>query len=326
MQATDSPLPLARNIAESVQALAEGLLAAEYDEQDLAALLRRAGELTREVEYYVCAAVHDARIKGAGWEAVAEAAAVSAATARSRWTEKTVRRRLERRAEERSAARPQDPAAHPAQPHPDGQDCAPGERPAGKLAAALSHLHRSSGLTIREVADRTGLSPSYVSRILSGERLPTWPVVELLAALVDGDPHELLLLWENAHGMTPPARQPLSDAAARLNAALRGLYLAAASPSPAQIHEASGGALNLATIKDILRGQLVPDWKTTVAFVRAVDAKPADIRPLWEAVHYAFLVFLDPIPDASSEPPSADADPGSAPTPERRPDEDGPPL
>lgn len=66
-QSTDSPLPLARNIAESVQALAEGLLAAEYHEQDLAVLLRRAGELTREVEYYTCAAVHDARMKGAGF-------------------------------------------------------------------------------------------------------------------------------------------------------------------------------------------------------------------------------------------------------------------
>lgn len=302
----DSPLPLARNIAESVQALADGLLAADYDEQDLTVLLGRAAELTREVEYYVCAAVHDARIQGAGWDTVAAAAAVSAATARSRWAEKTVRRRLERRASEQSAARQRDPAGHTAQPHPDGQELGQtSERPSGKLAAALSHLHRSSGLTIREVADGTGLSPSYVSRILSGERLPTWPVVETLAALFDGDPDELAVLWQNAHGMTPPARQPLPDAAARLNAALRGLYLAAACPSPARIHEASGNALSVPTVKDILGGRLVPDWKTTVAFVRAVGGTPADIRPLWEAVHYAFLVFLDPVPDAASTPPPA---------------------
>ncbi|MFJ8536854.1 helix-turn-helix domain-containing protein [Streptomyces sp. NPDC093591] len=305
-QSADSPLPLARNIAESVQALAEGLLAAEYDEQGLTVLLGRAAELTREVDYYVCAAVHDARLQGTGWDTVAAAAAVSPATARSRWAEKTVRRRLERRASERSAARQREAAGNVAQPRPDGQEREPsGERPSGKLAAALSHLHRSSGLTIREVADKMELSPSYVSRILSGERVPAWPVVEALASLFDGDPDELAVLWENTQGLTPPARRPLPDETARLNAALRGLYLAAASPSPARIHEASGGALSLSTIKDILDGRLVPDWKTTVTFVRAIGGTPADVRPQWEAVHYAFLLFLDPDSDAAAPPTSA---------------------
>jgi transcriptional regulator with XRE-family HTH domain len=323
VQPADSPLPLARNIAESVQALADGLLAAEYDEQDLALLLGRAAELTREVEYYVCAAVHDARIQGAGWDTVAAAASVSPATARSRWAGKTVRRRLERRASERSAARPRDPAGHAVQARPDRQEAGqPGERPSGKLAAALSHLHRSSGLTIRDVADTMGLSPSYVSRILSGERVPSWPVVVILADLFDGDPDELAVLWENAQGLTPPARRPLPDAAARLNSALRGLYLAAACPSPARIHEASGGALSVPTVKDILAGRLVPDWKTTVAFVRAVGGTPADIRPLWEAVHYAFLVFLDPLPDGAAPPsPAPDKDAGAV--REKHPGQDG---
>ncbi|GAA4027042.1 helix-turn-helix transcriptional regulator [Streptomyces plumbiresistens] len=325
VQPTDSPLPLARNIAESVQALADGLMAAEYDEQDLAVLLGRAAELTREVEYYVCAAVHDARIQGAGWDTVAAAAAVSTATARSRWAEKTVRRRLERRASERSTARQRDAAGHAAQPRPDGQEPGQsGERPSGKLAAALSHLHRGSGLTIREVADRTELSASYVSRILSGERVPAWPVVETLAALFGGDPDELAVLWENAQGLTPPARQALPDAAARLNAALRGLYLAAASPSPARIHEASGGTLSETTVKEMLGGRLVPDWKTTVAFVRAVGGTPADIRPLWEAVHYAFLVFLDPIEDAASAPLPSAPDRNTTQAREGRSGQDGP--
>lgn len=123
----------------------------------------------------------------------------------------------------------------------------------------------------------------------------------------------------------PLARQPLPDAAARLNAALRGLYLAAASPSLTRIHEASGGALSVSTVKDILGGRLVPDWRTTVAFVRAVGGTPADIRPLWEAVHYAFLVFLDPVPDATSAPPSSSAGP-KAEAPENRQGQDGHPL
>jgi transcriptional regulator with XRE-family HTH domain len=320
---TDTPLPLARNIAESVQALAEGLLAAEYDEQDLAVLLGRAAELTREVEYYVCAAVHDARLKGASWDTVAEAAAVSPATARSRWAEKTVRRRLKRRASERSTARQRDPAGHAAQPRPDGQEPGqPGERPSGKLAAALSHLHRGSELTIREVADRTGLSASYISRILSGERVPAWPVVETLATLFSGNADDLAVLWENAQGLTPPLRQALPDAVARLNAALRGLYLAAASPSPARVHQTSGGALSESMVKEMLAGRVVPDWRTTVAFVRAVGGTPADVRPLWEAVHYAFLVFLDPVEeDASAALPPA-LDQNTAQTSETHPDQD----
>lgn len=293
---TVHPLPLARNIAESVQALAQTLLASEYGEQDLETLLRQAGGLTREVEYYICAAVQDARRKGTSWDAVAAAASVSAATARSRWAEKTVRRKLQRRAAEQLALRQRDPATLPAPPREEGQNgVQPGERSASKLAAALSNLHRGSDLTIRQVAESTDLSPSYVSRIMSGERLPNWPVVEMLAALFDGDPDELAVLWENAHGVTPPARQPLPDAVARLSAALRGLYLAAASPSPARIHKASGGILSVRIIKEILAGRTVPDWRTTVSFVRAVGGTPTDIRPLWEAVHYAFLVFLDPV-------------------------------
>ncbi|MGI5372626.1 helix-turn-helix domain-containing protein [Streptomyces iakyrus] len=323
VQATDPPLPLARNIAESVQALAEGLLAAEYDEQDLAVLLGRAAELTREVEYYVCAAVHDARLQGASWDTVAEAAAVSPATARSRWAEKTVRRRLKRRASERSTARQRDPAGHAAQLRPDNQEPGqPGERPSGKLAAALSHLHRVSELTIREVADRTGLSASYVSRILSGERVPAWPVVETLATLFSGDADDLAVLWENAQGLTLPPRQALPDAVARLNAALRGLYLAAAAPSPARVHQASGGVLSESTVKEMLAGRLVTDWRTTVAFVRAVGGTPAELRPLWEAVHYAFLVFLDPVEEDASTPLSPASDQNAAQASETPPDQD----
>ncbi|ELP66217.1 helix-turn-helix domain-containing protein [Streptomyces sp. WI04-05B] len=300
-----SPLPLGRNIAESVQVLAQGLLAAEYDEQGLEDLLRRAGELTKEVEYYVCAAVHDARMSGAGWETVAEAASVSAATARARWGGKTVERRLELRASERASARPRELAPQAAQLRGDGQEIRqPSERSSGKLGAALSHLHRCSRLTMREVAEQTGLSPSYVSRILSGDRVPAWPVVQALTDLFGGDPDELTVLWENAQGITPAARQPIPDAMARLKTALRGLYLAAASPPHARIHKASGGVLSVAVVKDILSGQLVPDWKTTVAFVRAIGGTPADIRPLWEGVHYAFLVYMDPPTDEDAGPPS----------------------
>jgi hypothetical protein len=75
-------------------------------------------------------------------------------------------------------------------------------------------------------------------------------------------------------------------------------------------------------VKEMLAGRVVPDWRTTVAFVRAVGGTPADVRPLWEAVHYAFLVFLDPVEeDASAALPPA-LDQNTAQTSETHPDQD----
>ncbi|MFD3580811.1 helix-turn-helix domain-containing protein [Streptomyces sp. NPDC058644] len=310
-QRARSALPLAQRIAEDLQVLSAGLLDAEHDGQPVEELLRCAAELAREVEYYTAAAVQDARSQGADWERVASAAGVSPATARNRWAESEVQRRMAHRASQRSGGRPA-PAAREGE---TGRVLSPAaERAAKKVAAALSHLHRRSGLTIREVAEQTSLSPSYISRILSGERTPTWPVVCDLAELCGGDAAELSLLWESAHGMSAPARPAIGDAVARLRAALRGLYLAAGGPEVTQLRSASRGVLTAQSITDMLEGELVPGWEATSALVTALGGWPADIRPLWEAVHYAFLVCLDPVPVQAAGPHSpheaGPADPG----------------
>lgn len=307
-QRARSALPLGRRIAEDLQVLSAGLLDAEHDGQPVEELLRCAAELAQEVEYYRAAAVQDARSQGVDWARVAAAAGVSAATARNRWAESEVQRRMKRRASQRSGARPV-PAAREGEA---GRVLSPAAERAGKkLAAALLYLHRSSGLSIREVADRTSLSASYISRILSGERTPGWPVVRDLALLCEGDPAELSVLWESAHGMTTPARPAIGDAVARLRAALRGLYLAADRPEVAQLRRASRGVLTVQSITDMLEGEMVPGWEATSALVAAMGGWPADIRPLWEAVHYAFLVCLDPVP--LPQPQSASTDPGGTP-------------
>uniref|UniRef100_A0AAU1UML0 Helix-turn-helix transcriptional regulator n=1 Tax=Streptomyces sp. NBC_00119 TaxID=2975659 RepID=A0AAU1UML0_9ACTN len=309
-----SSLPLGARLAEDLQALATALLQGEYDEQPLEELLHCAAELAKEVDYYVAAAVQDARSRGADWERVAAAAGISATTARNRWAESEVRRRLQRRAADRALSRA---AAVPAASRegeagqPRSQTAA---RASAKLAAALSHLHETSGLTIREVAERTGVSPSYVSRILSGERTPTWQVVGELAELCGGDPMELSVLWESMHGLTAPPRPAIPGAVARLQAALRGLYLAAGRPDIEQLRRASHGVLTAQSIQHMLGGELVPAWPATSALVTALGGWPADVRPLWEAVHYAFLVCLDPVPDQAIAPsapgvrPDADLD------------------
>ncbi|MFG2960796.1 helix-turn-helix domain-containing protein [Streptomyces sp. NPDC048291] len=297
-QRTRSALPLGQGIAEDVQALSAALLEAEYDGRSLMELLHCANELGRELDHYAAAAVQDARNRGASWDQVAEAARVSATTARTRWPENRVRERLEQRAVQRAAVR------QPSAPLVEGTDPAdPGggrplskaaERASAKLASALSHLYRASDLTIREVAEQTSLSPSYISRILSGERKPTWPVVCSLAELFNEDAAELSVLFESAHGLVPPARHAVPDTMARLQAVLRGLHLAAGRPQPGVIRQASHGALSARTISEILNGEMIPGWEQTSALVTALGGSPADVRPLWEAVHYTFLLCLDP--------------------------------
>ncbi|MBL1120481.1 helix-turn-helix domain-containing protein [Streptomyces sp. 110] len=296
--------PLGRHIAEELQVLAASLLEVEYDGQPLEVLLRTAEEVAREVEYYVAAAVQDARSKGAGWGSVADAANVSTTTARTTWAESKVRRQLERRAADRAERRPRAAA-----PHAEGLSPEQGkalsqasERASAKLASALLYLHQASGLTIKCVAQHTSLSPSHVSRLLSGERTPTWSVLCTLVRLCGGDPADLRVLFENAHGLVPLTRHAVPDAAERLLAALQGLYLAAGRPEYGRVRHASHGVLTTQDIRDILEGQMVPTWEATSALVSALDAWPADIRPLWEAVHYAFLVCLDPVPHESAVP------------------------
>ncbi|AZQ32117.1 XRE family transcriptional regulator [Streptomyces cyaneochromogenes] len=299
-------LPLGRRIAEHLQALSAALLEAEYDGRPLEELLRCAGDVSREVEYYVAAAVQDARNGGASWDQVAEAARISATTARTRWPENRVRERLKRRAAERSAVRqpPAPPVEDPqaAEGNPLSQSA---ERASVKLASALSHLHRASDLTISKVADELSLSPSYVSRILSGERTPTWLVLCAMVELFDGEPEELKALFESAHGLVAPARHAVPDAVARLQAALRGLHLAAGRPQVGVVRKATHGALSTQEINEILGGEMVPGWEQTSALVTAMGGWPADVRPLWEAVHYTFLLCVDP-EEGPRRPPAAD--------------------
>ncbi|MFD9728752.1 helix-turn-helix domain-containing protein [Streptomyces sp. NPDC059072] len=286
-----SALPVGRSIAEELYNLASDLLEAEYEGAPLEELLGRTRVLAKECEYYTSAAVRDARRGGLSWEAVAKAASVSVATARVRWGESKVMRRLAMRAVERAAARQ---APTPAQLSRSGDGRAAVGRASRQLAAALSHLHQTSGMTIRQVAESTELSPSYVSRILSVERSPSWQVVCQMTDLFGGDRFELRVLWENTQGL-PPAPQDFIEAATRLNGALRGLHLAAGRPSTRKISEDCSGELDEEAVEDILAGGQVPTWEETGRFVSAVGGHPADIRPQWEAVYNSIIGACDPV-------------------------------
>ncbi|MDQ0780128.1 DNA-binding phage protein [Streptomyces aurantiacus] len=170
-------------------------------------------------------------------------------------------RRLASQGEQTAPSRARDPDQHPT-------------APAAVLTRALSHLQRSSSKTLRELADDTGVSASYVSRVLSGERHPSWKITRLLTLACGGDPAEIQPLWAAARGQAPTQRQSLP-------AALRGLHLAAARPRTDQLGEHT--RLTAHAITGMLHGTALPAWEDVEELAHALNAEAQPLRPLWNA-------------------------------------------
>ncbi|MFF5011089.1 helix-turn-helix domain-containing protein [Streptomyces phaeochromogenes] len=297
---------MARPIVEDMHQLAGCLLQGEYDGAPLKQRLELVWQLVRELEDYAAAAVTDARRRGgASWQEVAAAAQCAPVTARNRWRPEEVERRLARRtAVRQELTEPgQTRISPPVMPRRTPTDCGTSGRavhrvaaggpararlsPAAQLADALNHLHRVCGKTIRALAREVRLSPSYVSRVLSGQRLPSWSATCRLAKASHGEPGELRALWESARGIRVPAHQAPGDALATLQAALRGLHLSAARPTPTRLCRISEGRLTADTAAALIHGTQMLDWDTVARFVTVLSGRPADIRPLWEAAYAA---------------------------------------
>ncbi|MFJ4963419.1 helix-turn-helix domain-containing protein [Streptomyces sp. NPDC088729] len=283
-----------QEIALEVHRLAGALLEASYAGEDLAELVRRARAVHQELDCFLAAEVGANRARGAKWDDVARAVNVTAETARAKWSADRVRRLLDHRAlTQRAVPLPSPRSVSSLQQNENREPAPEGEGPATarqRLAAALSRLQRESGLSIRTLADRTMLSRSFISRILSGERLPSWDLVCHLCSILGQEPRELRLLCEAAHGITRPPRQSVTEHIAALGAALRGLHLAAGRPTPQQVHRRSHGRVAPELVAQVLRGDAVPEWEQLGALVTALGGQAADFKPLWEGIHYSVLM------------------------------------
>ncbi|UNZ21375.1 helix-turn-helix transcriptional regulator [Streptomyces sp. 891-h] len=151
--------------------------------------------------------------------------------------------------------------------------------PEAQFSSALSFLMRDADNTAAALARKAGVSRSYVSRILAGDRFPSWQVTKSLVQACGGSTEDIRPLWAAAHDSIYSSPRRVLDGT--LHTVLRGLYLAASRPTTDAIR-ATRPALAPADITGLLEGLTVPDWRTVENLVVALRGQPDLIRPLWE--------------------------------------------
>lgn len=290
-------------VAESVLAVAHRLKASACSGEDSKALLELRMRLDRELENFEAAVVQRGRGRAEPWEALAHDLPVSAERLRKRWSAEVLQRRFGNR-----RPRPADPLPRqtpsaivprqrddenlalplPPQPGPndvDDEGGRPGLRPPQQqLAEALSFLQRQHGRPLRELAAYAHINPSYVSRVLSGNRRPSWPVTAGLVEACGEDPAVFQPLWRLAHGHQIDIRVTTTEqAVTEFHRFLRSLHFAAALPEPGDIAAASDRYLATTDVERTLNTRHVPTWPITARLVAALRARPDSIRPLWNA-------------------------------------------
>ncbi|MEU0852485.1 helix-turn-helix transcriptional regulator [Streptomyces flaveolus] len=234
------------------------------------------------------------RLRGASWEQIAAPLGMSKDTARKKWG-------TPRRSSSQQHNRTGPPGAPPggdttARPTPDGTEDA--DRvlppiPAGvvhtafaalppgaggqDLATVLSSLQRASGMSLRTLATRSGLSAGFLSRLMTGERFPAWKNVAAIARACGADPDVLRRVWEAS-----AARRDCPPRPASLASALRFLHQRAGCPTPWAIAITSGHSLDQDCVTALLDGTATGPWEDVERLIQVLDGEPSYFLPLWE--------------------------------------------
>ncbi|MGW3954043.1 helix-turn-helix domain-containing protein [Streptomyces sp. NPDC004752] len=306
-----------KQIIHTAQAVIDALGQPEAHESEL---LGQAVRLQVLAERMTPGMVARARQRGASWEQIGSLLGMSKDTARKKWSQ------LSRR-----AGSPQRTAPAPAPPVPavppdrspaapaaglDSGDIADRAGPAtlaapavracpppaaghGDLASVLSSLQRASGLSLRALAGRSSLSPSYLSRLMSGERFPSWKNTAALARACGADPEVLRKVWE-----TSQARRAGRPYTASLASALRYLHQRAGSPTPWVISVTSGHRLGQDYVAALLDGTATGPWEDIHRLVQLLDGEPAYFLPLWETETAALPAPRPAPPPPAPKPPA----------------------
>ncbi len=281
--------------------------------------VEQAVNLSRTVEALTAGLVGRARQRRVPWAGLGRALSMQPDTARRTYRAETVARRVQNAERGRPAGGPPEPpvAGHPEAsagglPEPPaGPEAAPAGRPRSHLAPVLARLHRASGLSLRDMAVRLGISPSQASRILSGQRFPGWQLTERLAHVCGADPLVLRKVWEGEklreERPPNPPEAASGDPAERLHTALQTLHMRAGCPGAKVLAEATRTTCGPEEITAVLGGD-TPRWALLADLVQTLDGDLGYFQPLWEAASTGRRVadvHLLPAAPVPAGPPSA---------------------
>ncbi|MEU7647293.1 helix-turn-helix domain-containing protein [Streptomyces huasconensis] len=153
-----------------------------------------------------------------------------------------------------------------------------------RLAAALSYMQRASNRPQNRLAQDLNTSPSYISRMMYGERPASWVHVRQLAESCGYDLELLRPLCNAALGSPVPSDV---DALAYLKRFLKALRMSVGQPSDETLMQDTGHCLTRETIKAAFEGPHLPSWATTRRLAAVLLCPEEDIRPLWRAAKSA---------------------------------------
>ena len=296
-------LELARDTQEELRHLVR--LLANSHKASAAEILEYSVKVQRRLEAVTAGVVLMARRRRIPWEALGQILNISPETARHTYHERLVQRRLDHYATASPSAPAQggESGADESEALPAKPPSPPALRATNQLAPVLSQLQSVSGIPLRQLGLRTQVSASYLSRVLSGEKFPTWELTEKIAMALGADSEAVHKVWqdERARNGTRSRRQrprpPASDAetGTSLAVALRTLYRRAACPSPHSLAVATGHLLSADDVRRVLHSEGWAPWEQVVALIRALDGEPSFFRPHWEEARQAA-----PVSEASS--------------------------
>ncbi|GAA1600531.1 helix-turn-helix domain-containing protein [Streptomyces globosus] len=289
-----------KDLQEGARDLQRILLSGDGEEP-----LRRITQMQQQLDGLTAGAVGRARHRKVTWNKISSILGISEDTTRHRFTDRYILRRAARFARSRQlpnsvaalfsspaspaaangasgAPRPPEPGDSAPAP-PPGDDADVSEPPQGpasraaynRLAPILSMLIRTSQRTNKEVSEKIGCSASYLSRILSGERVPTWELTRRFAQVCGADPAVLRRVWEsqklsesNRDATVVDRSEVTMPATRRLRIAVETLHMKAGSPAPQDLAVASRWSLGITETASLLEGEVLPDEQVLWRFVR----------------------------------------------------------
>ncbi|AZK97109.1 MULTISPECIES: helix-turn-helix domain-containing protein [Streptomyces] len=291
-----------KGVQDEARDLSRAVTTLDVEEQ-----LRRVAQLQEQVDGLASGFIGRARHHRVTWVTISAIFKISEDTARHRYTERLILRRLgqfSRRPlpsslRELFTTKPPVPL-HSAEASAAGQtgesaldESIPIREPTGaalnRLAPVLSMLVRTARLSNKEVSDLIGCSGSYLSRILSGERVPTWALTQKIARACGADPEVLRAVWESEKLSSrcrdihyiDYAGDRGQSAAERLRKAIRTLHLRAGRPQPEDIAVASRWALSFTDADGILKGHNLPTWESLTNFILTLGGKPYQFKEIF---------------------------------------------